>query len=200
MPILPEDFPERIKTIVRAHYAKNHGPLLLAHLGSEIEKEGAWPLDRNGRSLKELIKECAGPDLQLVWDKHSPAYIAVVTPEVHREVEAQIAERHGNSEAAPVRLEDIARPVLLAFCVDVRNETVYVRRSRPFRYEIGTLSPDRASESVIVEPEHRRAGLRDDSLQLVPLSDSRRALPCGAQQSPARRIAWIWMPNLRKVI
>ena len=178
MPIPPEEFQERIKTIVRAHYAKNRAPLLLAHLGAEIEKKDAWPSDRSGRSLKQLIKECAGPDLQLVWDKRYPAYIAVVTPEVRSDVETQIAERHGNSEVVPVRLEDIARPVLLAFCVDVHNETVYIRRSRPFRYEIGTLSPDRASEYIIVEPEYRRAGLRVDRLQLLALSDRRDLEAC----------------------
>jgi hypothetical protein len=173
MPIPPEEFQERIKTIVRNHYAANRTPLLLAHLGVEIEREQAWPSDRGRRSLKQLINECASPDLQIVWDKRSPAYIAVVTPDVRGDVETQIAERLGNNRVASVRLEDLARPVLLAFCVDVHNETVYIRRSRPFRYEIGTLSADRASEYIIVEPEYRRAGLRIDHLQLLALSDRR---------------------------
>jgi hypothetical protein len=72
-----------------------------------------------------------------------------------------------------VRLEDIARAVLLAFCIDTHDQPIYVRRSRPFKYEIGNLSPDRASEFVLVEPEYRRAGLRVDGLQSLLLSDKR---------------------------
>jgi hypothetical protein len=174
MPISPEEFKEKIKAIVRDHYAASRTPLLLAHLGATIEKEDAWPVDRGGRSLKQLLKECVAPDLEIVWDKRSPAYIAVVTPEVRSDVEAQIAERQGTSELPTVRLEDLARPVLLAFCVRVADETpVYVRRSRPFRYEIGPLSPDRASEYIIVESEYRRPGLRIDRLHLLQLSDRR---------------------------
>lgn len=178
MPIPAEEFQEKIKKIVRAHYAKSSAPLLLAHLGAEIEKLDAWPSDRSGRSLKQLIQECAGTDLQIVWDKRSPAYIAVVTPDVRSDVETQIAARQGNCDVAPVRLEDIARPVLLAFCVDVHNEPVYVRRRRPFRYEIGALSTDRASEYIIVEPEYRRAGLRVERLHLLALSDRRDLEGC----------------------
>lgn len=173
MPISSEEFPERVKARVRAHYATSRTPLLLAHLGMEIEKDDEWPSDRRGRSLKQLINECASPDLQLVWDKRSPAYIAVVTQDVRSEVEAKIAEREVNTETAPVRLENIARPVLLAFCVDVHNEAVYVRRTRPFRYEVGKPPADRESEYVIVEPEYRRAGLRVDHLQSLALSDRR---------------------------
>ena len=70
-----------------------------------------------------------------------------------------------------MRLE---RTLHVRYCSrSVHNQTVYVRRSRPFRYEVGTLSPDRASEYIIVNPEYRRAGLRVDRLQLVPLSDRR---------------------------
>ncbi len=174
MPITSEEFKEKVTAIVRDHYAKSRTPLLLAHLGATIEREDAWPIDRGGRSLKQLLKECAAPDLEIVWDKRSPAYIVVVTPEVRSEIEAHIAQRHSTDEPATVRLEDLARPVLLAFCVRVPDGTpVYVRRSRPFRYEIGPPSPDRASEYIIVEPEYRRPDLRIDRPSLLQLSDRR---------------------------
>lgn len=174
MPISPEEFKEKIKAIVRDHYAASRTPLLLAHLGATIEKDDAWPADRGERSLKQLLKERAAPDLGIVWDKRSPAYIAVVTPEVRSEIEAQIAQRQRTEEPATVRLEELARPVLLAFCVRVPDGTpVYVRRSRPFRYEIGPVSPDQASQYIIVESEYRRPDLRIDNPHLLQVSDRR---------------------------
>jgi GNAT superfamily N-acetyltransferase len=173
MAIAPEEFKDKIKAMVRAHYAANRAPLLLAHLGTDLDKADAWPSDRGQRSLKQLIKECAGPELEVVWDKRSPAYVAVVTPDVREAVLAQIEDRLGNHKPLAVRLEDIARPVLLAFCIDARDQPVYVRRSWPFKYEIGNLPTDRASEFIHVEPEYRRAGLRVDHLQSLPVSDRR---------------------------
>jgi hypothetical protein len=170
MPTTPEEFKEKVTAMVQAHYAAHRTPLLLAHLGTDIDKADAWPLDRGQRSLKQLIRDYAAPAVDIVWDKRSPAYIAAVTPDVRDAVLTQIEERLGN-EATAVRLEDIARPVLLAFCIDVHDQPVYVRRSRPFRYEIGNISPDQASEFVHVEPEYRRAGLRIDRLQSLSSSD-----------------------------
>jgi hypothetical protein len=171
MPISPEEFQERTKARVRAHYAANRTPLLLAHLGSEIEKNDAWPTDRGQRNLKQLITETCTPDLQIVWDRRSPAYIAVVTPDVRADVEAQIAERFGEKDVVPVRLEEIVKPVLLAFCVNVQNQPVYIKRTRPFRYEVGNIPPDHATDYILVEPEYRRPGLRIDHPHLLPLSD-----------------------------
>jgi hypothetical protein len=159
--------------MVRAHYAATRTPMLLAHLGSVIEKEQAWPSDRGQRSLKQLIADTCSPDLQVVFDKRSPAYVAVVTPDVRADVEAQIASRLGNRETVLVRLEDLARPVLLAFCVNVQNEPVYIRRIRPFRYEVGSIPLERATEYVVVEPEYRRPGLRIEHPHLLPLNDRR---------------------------
>jgi hypothetical protein len=172
MSITPEEFKDKLTAMVRAHYAVSRAPLLLARLGADLEKEDTWPADRGQRSLKQLIKDCAAPDLEIIWDKRSPAYIAVVTPDVREAVLAQMEERLGNTPTA-VRLEDIARPVLLAFCIDAHDQSVYVRRSRPFRYEIGDVASEYVSEFVLVEPEYRRPGLRIDRLQSLPLSDKR---------------------------
>ena len=153
------------------HYAANRTPLLLAHLGAEIEKGDEWPTDRGQRNLKQLITETCAPDLQIVRDRRSPAYIAVVTADVRADVEAQIADRFAETDAVPVRLEEIVKPVLLAFCVNVQNQPVYVKRTKPFRYEVGSIPPDRAADYLLVEPEYRRPGLRIDHPQLLPLSD-----------------------------
>ena len=171
MPIPPDEFQQKVKDRVRAHYAANRTPLLLAHLGAEIEKSDEWPTDRGQRNLKQLITDTCAPDLQIVWDRRSPAYIAVVTPEVRADVEAQIADRFADKEPVPVRLEEIVRSVLLAFCVNAQNEPVYIKRTRPFRYEVGSIPPDRTTDYILVEPEYRRPGLRIDRLHLLPLSD-----------------------------
>jgi hypothetical protein len=171
MPISPDEFQQKIKEKVRAHYAANRTPLLLAHLGAEIEKGDEWPTDRGQRNLKQLISETCAPDLQIVRDRRSPAYIAVVTPEVRADIEAQIADRLADKDAPTVRLEDIAKPVLLAFCINVPDEPVYIKRTRPFRFEVGSIPPDRATNYILVEPEYRRPGLRIDRLQLLPSND-----------------------------
>lgn len=173
MPVEPEEFQRKVKEIVREHYAGKRTPLLLAHLGLEIEALQVWPSDRGQRNLKQLITETCGPDLQIVWDRKSPAYIAVVTPDVRADVEAQIAKRFGDKGSVQVRLEDIAWPVLLAFCINVQNEAVYIRRTHPFRYEVGTVAADRAADYILVEPEFRRPGLRIDHPHQLPLSERR---------------------------
>lgn len=173
MSVTPEEFQRQVKEVVRAHYASNRTPFLLAHLGLKIEELQVWPSDRGQRSLKQLITETCGPDLQIVWDRKSPAYIAVVTPDVRSDVEAQIAKRLGDQGAVQVRLEDIARPVLLAFCVNVQNEAVYIRRTHPFRYDVGAIPADRAADYILVEPEFRRPGLRIDHPHQLLLSDRR---------------------------
>lgn len=173
MPIPADEFQQKIKDRVRAHYAASRTPLLLAHLGAEIEKSGEWPTDRGQRNLKQLITETCAPDLQIVRDVRSPAYIAVVTPEVRADVELQIADRVANKESGPVRLEEIVRPVLLAFCVNAQNQPVYIKRTRPFRYEVGSIPPDRAMDYILVEPEYRRPGLRIDQPHLLPSNDKK---------------------------
>ena len=173
MSVTPEEFQQRVKELVRTHYAGNRTPLLLAHLGLQIEKLQAWPSDRGQRNLKQLITETCEPELQIVWDKRSPAYIAVVTPEVRSEIESQIATRLGSTAASQVRLEDIAWPVLLAFCVNIQNQPVYIKRTRPFRYEVGSIPADRVTEYVLVETEFRRPGLRIDHPDQLPISERR---------------------------
>lgn len=167
-----EEFQTRLKAIVQEHYAKTRTPLLLSHLGSRVEKEQLWPDDRGQRSLKQLIEACE-PDLQIVFDRRSPAYVAVVTPDVRGDVEGQINDRLGEKDKIAVRLEDLARPVLLAFCVNVQSQSVYIRRTKPFRYEVGSIPIEKATEYVIIEPEYRRPGLRIEHPHQLPLSDRR---------------------------
>ncbi len=168
MPVSPEEFQEKVKEIVRGHYSRTRTPLLLARLGLEIERLEAWPSSRGQRNLKRLITETCAPDLDIVWDKKSPAYIAVVTPEAKAEVEAKIAERQGDEGSAKIRLKDLAQPLLLAFCVDVQDEEVYIRKTRPFRYEVGAPPAGHSADYILVEREFRRPGLRIDRPHQLP--------------------------------
>ena len=170
MPITQEEFKEKLISIVQAHYAAHRTPLLLARLGTELDKADAWPAGREQRNLKQLITDLATPDVDLVWDKRSPAYIAVATPDVRDAVISQVEERLG-VRSMPVRLEDIARPVLLAFCIDAHGQPVYIRRSHPFRYEIGEVPADQAADFVLVDSEFRRPGLRVERLQALSATD-----------------------------
>ena len=64
-------------------------------------------------------------------------------------------------------------PFFSRFCVNVQNQPVYVRRIRPFRYEVGPIAAERTTEYVVVEPEFRRPGLRIERPHLLPSSDRR---------------------------
>lgn len=164
------EFKEKLIQIVRSHYAGRRTPLLLARLGTELDKADAWPEERGQRNLKQLINELAAPEIELIWDKRSPAYIAVATADVRESVVTQMEERLG-VRAGAVRLEEVVRPVLLAFCIDVHDQPVYVRRVHPFRYEVGEVSPEQASMYVLVEAEYRRPGLRVERLQSLSSVD-----------------------------
>ena len=155
MPIAPEEFQERIKAKVRAHYAATRAPLLLSNLGAEIEKENAWPTDRGQRNLKQLILETCGPDLDIVRDKRSPAYIAVVTPEFVRTLRRKLPSALAKTRSCPSAgrrsqtgavgiLHQRGRPA------DVRKE------NPPFRYEVGSVPADRVGDYIVVEREYRR--------------------------------------------
>ena len=112
-----------------------------------------------------------GSNLQIVRDPRSPAYIAVApATEVFR-VNETIARRAEKLET-PIRLEDIARPVLLAFCATVpAGSAVYVSRSRPFRYTTIPIEADRAFEWILIEPQYRRPGLRIENLSSLNHED-----------------------------
>ena len=125
MPIPPDEFQQKIKNRVLTHYAASRTPLLLAHLGTEIEKNDEWPTDRGQRNLKQLITETCAPDLQIVWDRRSPAYIAVVTPDIRADVEAQIAMRLEASLPTAQRITSSSNPSTDARACELIIPTFY---------------------------------------------------------------------------
>jgi len=171
MPQPANKFAERLKILVDQHYDDNPDrPLLLSQLGSLLEKQDLWPEERNNRSLKQLIEQMPELGLHILRDPKSPAFITVAPTRLLQKVQETIAKRSMN-ETPKIRLEEIAWPILLAFCIDTPQGTpVYVSRTRPFRF-IKTIPVEQSSNWVLVDEEYRRPGLRLDKLNALRPED-----------------------------
>jgi hypothetical protein len=171
MPLPANEFAERLKVLVDQHYAANADrPLLLSQLGTLLEKQDLWPEQRNNRSLKQLIEQMPELGLHILRDPKSPAFITVTPTQLLPKVQETIAKR-SMSETPQVRLEEIAWPILLAFCIETPQGTpVYVSRTRPFRF-IKAIPVDQPSNWILVDEECRRPGLRLDKLNALRAED-----------------------------
>src|SRR5271156_3843876 len=87
-----------VRQIVAEHYQKESSPLLLSDLGSRLRKQALWPAkgDEKSLGLRELIDAAHDPDLCVVRDRNSPAYVAVTTA-VARPIVEQYIERRGQA-------------------------------------------------------------------------------------------------------
>jgi hypothetical protein len=160
-----EGFKFMIVSLANAHYAQNREPLLLSMLGAILTREKAWPSDRGDKTLKQLLLDYGPPELNLVWDDRSPERLAVVTEEVRKEVEAALKSLHEPSPEL-LRLQTLARVVLIAFCISVpRGSAVQVRRSRPFRYRLVDLRTAPSADWITIEDQFRCPDLRADRLE-----------------------------------
>lgn len=161
MPEFVEGLIEGIKRVVGEHYTANSSPLLLSELGARLRKQGVWQGEASeGKSLRQFIESAQDPDLLILRDKKSPAYIAVAT-QSHKQIVEQWIERRIQSVSEVPDLEALPRAVILAFCVQLDpGGSVYLRRFAPFRYE--TLLPNGSERDlfVIVEDRYRRPGLK----------------------------------------
>ena len=73
---------EYIRQEVRNHYASDDSPaLLLANLGSTLKRLGHWPPEDVDTqiSLRGFIEKAHDPDLVIVRDPQSPAFVVVCT-------------------------------------------------------------------------------------------------------------------------
>jgi hypothetical protein len=116
-----QDLIRDVRRIVAEHYGKESSPLLLSELGSRLSKQDLWPpkqTDEKILSLRQYIEGARDPDLCIVRDRNSPAYVAVTTAAAKPIVEKWI-ERRGQTTATVPDLEALPRSVLIAFCVPV---------------------------------------------------------------------------------
>ena len=151
---------ERIREIVSAHYERDSSPMLLADLGLNLRKSDLWKADKaNGRTLRQFIEAAHDPDLVILRDPNSPAYVAVATAAHKQGVETWIARRSQAASMVP-NLEALPRSVLLAFCVkrDV-GKSIFLNRYPPFKYEIGTRDGVNLEQYIEIADRYRRPGL-----------------------------------------
>lgn len=156
-----QDVLSKIRAIVDEHYSQVSAPLLLSALGTRLRQQHLWPTADAARlSLREFIEKSGESQLTIVRDKQSPAYIAVATPEYEPIVEQWIARRVKAVASVP-DLDALPRPVILAFCVQTEpGQTVYVRKSAPFRYELSVPEGSESDDFIPVDERYRRPGLR----------------------------------------
>jgi hypothetical protein len=169
-----QDLIENVRRMVVEHYERTSSPFLLADLGSRLVKQKLWPLRETGgktQNLRQYIEAAHDPDLCIVRDQNSPAYVAVTTALAKPIVETWI-ERRGQTTTTIPDLDALPRSVLFAFCVQAESgQRVFLQRSHPFKYE--TCSPEDANleQCVEVDDRYRRPGLRVSSLTDLSASD-----------------------------
>jgi hypothetical protein len=151
---------EKIRAVVAEHYQADSSPFLLADLGDRLRKEFGENVRPQGKTLLQYIEGTRDPDLLIVRDKKSPAYVAVATATAKSLVEEWI-DRRKQAASTATDLDDLPRSVLIAFCVPTQpNDLVFVRRSPPFKYEIKARGAESDPDLIEIEDRYRRPGLK----------------------------------------
>jgi hypothetical protein len=170
---LPESsFIANLRKIVTEHYEKDTSPLLLSNLGATLQKKSLWPCaEAAGMTLRRFIEATHDPDLLIVRDANSPAYVAVTTQATKIIVEKFI-ERRRQSTAAIPDLESLPRAVLLAFCVrQQNNRPVFLRKLPPFRYATEEPDGEESDQFLRIDERYRRPGLKVENVAELSASD-----------------------------
>jgi len=139
-------------------------------LGGRLRDKGLWPPDGYAGGLREFIESKGADELVILRDRNSPAYVAVATVANRTVVEQWIENRSQATTVVP-DLDALPRPLLLAFCVHIEtNQTVYVRRIPPIRFEV--VPPAEIDQDfVVVDERYRRPGLRLTDVSDLSVSD-----------------------------
>ena len=134
--------------------------MLLSSLGFRLRKDNLWQPDRvNGRTLRQFIEGANDPDLVIVRDPNSPAFVAVAPAAYKQTVEMWIDRRSQTTATVP-DLEALPRSVLLAFCVKHdAGKSVFLNKHPPFKYEIGSREEVDLNQCVEIDERYRRPGL-----------------------------------------
>lgn len=157
---LEQDVLEKIRTVVAEHYQADSSPFLLANLGAKLRKTFGENVLPQGMTLLSFIERAGDPNLLIVRDKQSPAYVAITTAATRSIVEDWIDHRK-QAASAPTDLDELPRSVLIAFCVPIQpNDLVFIRKSPPFKYEIRAKGAASDPELIEIEDRYRRPGLK----------------------------------------
>jgi len=159
-----------LRRVVNEHYEKDSSPLLLSELGALLRKRNTWlSTESDGKKLRQVIEEAGDPDLVIVRDDTSPAYVAVTTGAA-REIVEQYIRRRSQAKSVIPDLGALPRSVILAFCVRQENgKSVFLNKSFPFKYEIIDPTMADREQVLLIEDRYRRPGLKiGDSSELGP--------------------------------
>ncbi|WP_148707845.1 hypothetical protein [Komagataeibacter melaceti] len=148
---------EAARQLATTHYAKSDEPLYLAAVGQALRGERLWPIEGESRSLKDWLKTLE-PHLYVLQDEIKPARIAIATPERKEDVQ-KIFQGLQHADL----LNTLARPILIAFCVQGNdNNPVYVTKRPPFRYTL--VEPDDRTNYHVIPSNLRLPGLKFTSI------------------------------------
>jgi len=160
MPNLDDALIDQVRQIVEEHYQKDSSPLMLSTLGARLRKDGLWEPDKaKGRTLRQVLEAAHDPELVLVRDPDSPAFVAVTTSAQKKIVDAWIERRSQAATSVP-SLNALPRSVLVAFCVPQEpGRAVFISKRPPFKYQICPRSEANLDELVEIDEKYRRPGL-----------------------------------------
>jgi hypothetical protein len=169
----PSSLLTTIRAIVAERYEKDTSPLLLSDLGLMLRQRGLWPpQEYTGKTLRQVIEDAHDPNLLIVRDKNSPAYIAVATETTKKIVEQFIERRVQRTSSVP-NLDALPRSVLLAFCVrQDAAKPVFLSKTPPFKYRLAPPDEPERDLFLIVDERYRRPGLK--IMELAELSATDR--------------------------
>jgi hypothetical protein len=119
---------DAIRDKVAMHYRQGREPLLLSELGEVLRDAALWPVEGEERPLSAVVEGIRG--VSLVRDPVQKAYVIVTLAEREDEAKAFVKQR-----AARQWLRRVARPALVAFCLDMPDGLlVYLRPTPPIQY------------------------------------------------------------------
>lgn len=157
-----EEILMKVREVVAEHYRQQSSPLLLSELGERLRKQSIWSPNNEGirMPLRQFIQAAHDPNLCIVHDPNSPAYVAVTTEAAKPIVEKWI-ERRGRTTTTVPDLDALPRSVVLAFCLHINSgERVFLQRFPPFKFEVRPSDAPAPEHSVEIDERYRRPGLR----------------------------------------
>ncbi len=168
----PDTLIPTLRKIVTERYERDTSPLLLSDLGHILRRQSLWPsTEAEGKTLRQVIEEVHDPDLLIVRDKNSPAYIAVAT-EAAKTIVEQFIERRAQATTTIPNLDALPRSVVLAFCVRQENgRPVFLRKTPPFKYQTSVPEDGEADQFLLIDERYRRPGLKIADVGALNASD-----------------------------
>ena len=166
----PDDMDQAILDSVIKHYESTDSPYYLAELGNFFRLNN-FQIPEEIR-FKDFLESRFQGCLVVVQDSHTPAKIAIATPENEGSVRQRLANHTENHfDNGTTNYSRLPFSLVTAFCkVPPPNMDVFFRVTTPFRYEIHTRAPD--DNYVLIDQEFRPPELAGKSLQILSSTET----------------------------